>query len=64
MSRLKMDWRTAKQVRQAITVSTVSDLIAVLQKCPQDWPVCNPDECTFAGIMLANDGTNKLVELY
>lgn len=60
-----MDWLKAQQIRTGIPQNaTVADLIAILQKLPQNWPVVNADEGPLCEITVATDGLNKIVEIY
>ncbi len=60
-----MDWFKAQQIRTSIPQNaTVADLIAILQKLPQDWPVVNADEGSLCEICVATDGRDKQVQLY
>lgn len=60
-----MDWLKAQQIRTDIPQNaTVADLIAILQKLPQDWPVVNADEGPLCEIMVATDGRDKMVGIY
>jgi hypothetical protein len=60
-----MDWLRAQQIRTAIPQNaTVADLIAILQKLPQDWPVVNADEGPLCEICIATDGQDKSVAIY
>ena len=60
-----MNWWTAKQNRISIPENaTVADLIELLKKCPQDYPVCNVDEGLLCEICIATDGRDKQVQIY
>lgn len=60
-----MDWFKAQQIKTSIPQNaTVADLIAILQKLPQDWPVTNADEGPLCEIVVATDGRDKTVEIY
>lgn len=60
-----MDWLKAQQITTGIPQNaTVADLIAMLQKLPQDWPVTNADEGPLSEIMVATDGRDKMVSIY
>lgn len=60
-----MDWLKAQQIQTSIPQNaTVSDLIAILQKLPQDWPVMNADDGPLCEIMIATDGVDKMVSIY
>ena len=60
-----MDWLKAQQIRTGIPqTATVADLIAILQKLPQNWPVVNADEGPLCEIVVATDGRDKIVEIY
>lgn len=60
-----MDWLKAQQIQTSIPQNaTVADLIAMLQKLPQDWPVTNADEGPLCEIMVATDGRDKMVSIY
>ena len=61
----KMDWLKAQQITTGIPQNaTVADLIAILQKLPQDWPVVNSDEGPLCEIVVATDGRDKQVQVY
>lgn len=60
-----MDWFKSQQIKTSIPQNaTVADLIAILQKLPQDWPVTNADESPLCEIVVATDGRDKTVEIY
>lgn len=60
-----MDWLKAQQIQTSIPQNaTVADLIAILQKLPQDWPVANADEGPLCEIVVATDGRDKMVSIY
>ena len=60
-----MDWLKAQQIRTGIPqTATVADLIAILQKLPQDWPVVNADDGPLCENTVATDGQEKIVESY
>ena len=60
-----MDWLKAQQIQTSIPQNaTVADLIAILQKLPQDWPVTNADDGPLCEIMIATDGVDKTVSIY
>ena len=60
-----MDWLKAQQIRTGIPQNaTVADLIAILQKLPQNWPVVNADEGPLCEIVVATDGSDKQVQVY
>ena len=60
-----MNWWTAKQSRISIPENaTVADLIELLKKCPQDYPVCNADEGSLCEICVATDSRDKQVQIY
>lgn len=60
-----MDWLKAQQITTGIPQNaTVADLIAILQKLPQDWPVVNSDEGPLCEIVVATDGRDKQVQIY
>lgn len=60
-----MDWLKAQQITTGIPRNaTVADLIAILQKLPQDWPVVNADAEPLCEIVVATDGRDKIVEIY
>ena len=60
-----MDWLKAQQIQTSIPQNaTVADLIAILQKLPQDWPVVNADDGPLCEITVATDGRDKLVSIY
>lgn len=62
---ITMNWWTAKQSRISIPENaTVADLIELLKKCPQDYPVCNADEGSLCEICVAIDGRDKQVQIY
>lgn len=51
-----MDWFKSQQIKTSIPQNaTVADLIAILQKLPQDWPVTNADEGPLCEIVVATD---------
>ena len=61
----KMDWLKAQQIQTGIPQNaTVADLIAILQKLPQDWPVGDADGGPLCEITVATDGRDKIVEIY
>lgn len=60
-----MDWLKAQQIKTSIPQNaTVADLIAILQKLPQDWPVVNADSGPLCEINIATDGRDKEVAIY
>ena len=60
-----MDWLRAHQIKTSIPQNaTVADLIAILQKLPQDWPVTNSDSGPLCEIMISTDGRDKEVAIY
>ena len=60
-----MDWLKAQQIQTSIPQNaTVADLIAILKKLPQNWPVGNSDEGPLCEITVATDGRDKIVEIY
>lgn len=60
-----MNWLKAQQITTGISQNaTVADLIAILQKLPQDWPVGNADAGPLCEIVVATDGRDKIVEIY
>lgn len=60
-----MDWFKAQQNTIGIPQNaTVADLIAILQKLPQNYPVVNSDEGELCEIVVATDGRDKQVQIY
>ena len=60
-----MDWFKAQKITTGIPQNaTVADLIAILQKLPQDWPVTNADEGPLCEIVVATDGHDKQAQIY
>ena len=59
-----MDWLKANQQRTGIEPKTVAELIDILKKCPQDWPIHNADSEEFCEINVVTDGEENEVMLY
>lgn len=59
-----MDWMNARQKRIPLNVTTVADLIKVLQQLPQNHKIVNADEDDFCEINIATDCVEDIVMLY
>lgn len=59
-----MNWMIAKQKRAPVRAKTVAELIELLKKCPQNWPITDADGGRFCEILVATDGKDKVVSLY
>ena len=60
-----MAWWITKQNRIAIQEgTTVAELIDMLKKCPQNYPVCNADGGFLCEICIVMEGSDKQVQIY
>ena len=59
-----MNYFTAEQKTIPLCKPTVADVIAALQKCPQNAPIGDADGDSFCEITIYQDGDEVSVELY